>query len=256
MNIFLLKLILTPTLIGMVSLAGRRWGAFISGWLVGLPLTSGPICLFLALSHGESFGRDAAIGIMAGSVSQSMVCLAYAWVCRSRSWPKALLISLAVFGAVTLFFDACRLPVEWQFLLIIPALFTIYRVMPPTAEIKVLPRGLPFWDIPARMIVATLFVLGLTGVSEKLGPHMTGLLAPFPLYVLILSVFAHYFDGPETVNRILKGMLQGMFSFIIFFMIIVKLIERLGIGMTFLLAITAALGLQALIAWARKRWNI
>ena len=44
-----IKLLLTPILIGMVSLAGRRWGPAISGWFVGLPLTSGPVMLFLAL---------------------------------------------------------------------------------------------------------------------------------------------------------------------------------------------------------------
>jgi len=37
------KLLLTPALLGLVSLAGRRWGPAVSGWLVGLPLTSGPV---------------------------------------------------------------------------------------------------------------------------------------------------------------------------------------------------------------------
>jgi hypothetical protein len=35
----LLKLTLAPVLIGLVSLAERKWGAGISGALVGLPLT-------------------------------------------------------------------------------------------------------------------------------------------------------------------------------------------------------------------------
>jgi hypothetical protein len=49
METLALKLVLTPTLIGATSLAGRKWGAAVSGWLVGLPLTSGPVALFLAL---------------------------------------------------------------------------------------------------------------------------------------------------------------------------------------------------------------
>ena len=43
-----LKLVLTPLLIGMASVAGRRWGPVVSGWLIGLPLTSAPVVLFLA----------------------------------------------------------------------------------------------------------------------------------------------------------------------------------------------------------------
>jgi hypothetical protein len=31
------KLLLTPLFVGLISLAGRHWGAQVSGWLVGLP---------------------------------------------------------------------------------------------------------------------------------------------------------------------------------------------------------------------------
>lgn len=33
----LLRIVVTPALIGAASLAGRRWGQAVSGWLVGLP---------------------------------------------------------------------------------------------------------------------------------------------------------------------------------------------------------------------------
>src|SRR5262249_23921725 len=41
MNTLLLKLIVTPVLIGAASLAGRRWGETLSGWFSGLPLDLG-----------------------------------------------------------------------------------------------------------------------------------------------------------------------------------------------------------------------
>ncbi|HEX6121994.1 MAG TPA: hypothetical protein VFY89_02485, partial [Ktedonobacterales bacterium] len=70
MPMFWLKLLLTPAFIGGASLAGRRWGVVVSGLLVGLPLTSGPIALFLALDHGASFATAAALGILAGGISE------------------------------------------------------------------------------------------------------------------------------------------------------------------------------------------
>ena len=54
------KLLLTPLLIGAVSLAGRRWGPSVSGWLVGLPLSSGPVVFFFALEQGNRFASTAA----------------------------------------------------------------------------------------------------------------------------------------------------------------------------------------------------
>lgn len=48
-----LKLFLAPVLIGLVSIAGRRWGPAVGGWLVSLPLTSAPVILFLAPNSGR-----------------------------------------------------------------------------------------------------------------------------------------------------------------------------------------------------------
>ena len=47
----LFKIFLAPVLILLVSLAGRKWGHGVSGWLLGLPLGSGPIlpCVRLLL---------------------------------------------------------------------------------------------------------------------------------------------------------------------------------------------------------------
>ena len=93
MDGLVLKLVLTPALIGAVSIAGRRWGPGVSGWLVGFPLTSGPIAFILALEHGVEFAAAAAAGSMAGASAQSAFCVAYGrsagrwhWGPR-RSWP-------------------------------------------------------------------------------------------------------------------------------------------------------------------------
>jgi hypothetical protein len=53
--LLLLKLCLTPILIGGVSLAARRWDPSVGGWLVAMPLTSGPVALYIALDHGNAF---------------------------------------------------------------------------------------------------------------------------------------------------------------------------------------------------------
>jgi hypothetical protein len=37
MDSLALKLVLTPALIGIASLVGRRWGPTVSGWLVRYP---------------------------------------------------------------------------------------------------------------------------------------------------------------------------------------------------------------------------
>ena len=55
-----LKLVLTPLLIAAASLAQRKWGGLAGGLIAGLPLTSAPVSVFLALEHGPAFAAHAA----------------------------------------------------------------------------------------------------------------------------------------------------------------------------------------------------
>src|SRR6185437_1795920 len=90
MEILLLKLSVTPLLIAMASLAGRRWGETVSGWFIGLPLTSGPVFWFLALEQGTGFAAAAARGCLAGAAGEAGFCLFYAAAARHAGWVRSI----------------------------------------------------------------------------------------------------------------------------------------------------------------------
>jgi hypothetical protein len=92
--------------------------------------------------------------------------------------------------------------------------------------------------------VATGFVLLLTGMAPALGPRLTGLLAPFPLYGLVLAVFAHRLHGPAAAIAVLRGLVFGLFGFAGFFLALAALIERAGVGPAFAAAVALTLALQ------------
>ena len=107
MTIFILKLIMAPIMIGLASLAGRRWGSAISGWLVGLPLTSGPVIFIIALSQERAFTHDAVQGVLSGIFSLIVFALVYAWATRQLNWILSFAASIIVtLLAVTLSLDA------------------------------------------------------------------------------------------------------------------------------------------------------
>ncbi|HEX6510708.1 MAG TPA: hypothetical protein VF157_00290, partial [Chloroflexota bacterium] len=73
-------------MIAAATLAGRRWGPSLSGWLVGLPFTSGPVVFFLALERGTGFAATAALGVVLGVTSQAVFGLAYIRTAVGRGW--------------------------------------------------------------------------------------------------------------------------------------------------------------------------
>jgi hypothetical protein len=78
----LLKILLTPALVAVTTLLARRWGPGIGGTMAGLPLTSTPVSIFLALEQGPMFAATAAFGTLLGLLSQAALCLAYSWSAR------------------------------------------------------------------------------------------------------------------------------------------------------------------------------
>jgi uncharacterized membrane protein (GlpM family) len=248
-GLFLLKLLVTPTLIGAASLAGRRWGQGVGGVIVALPLTSGPIAFFLVLEHGPGFAAGAALGSLAGALAQGVFCLGYAALAFRGGWPAAFAVGALAFAAAGAALQALALPLWPLTALVMGGLGVAMLLMPRGAEAR-RPSPPPRWDIPARMVVATALVLALTAAAATLGSRLSGLLATFPVYAGILAVFAHGQDGPGPATRALRGLLAGLFGFGAFFVVLAALIERAGTLRAFAAALAVTLVLQGAALWA------
>jgi len=249
---FALKLVVTPVLVGVASLAGRRWGSAVSGWLIGIPFTSGPIAFFLALDPGPRFAAATATGIMAGAISQAAFCLAYAWVAQRSRWPAALASAVIAFAAATAVLRSVDLTPTGFAMVNVIALVVALFLMPATASRATGGVTFPRWDLPARMLVATLFVVALTEAAPLLGPRFTGLLAPFPLYGTVLAVFAQRLEGREAAVAVVRGLVLGLFAFTGFFLALTLLLPA-GIAVAFAAAIAVALVVEGASLVAGRR---
>ena len=249
----MLRILLAPALIGAASLAGRRWGPAVSGWLVGLPLTSAPVTFLLALEHGPAFAAQVALGTLAGTLSQVLFAVVYAWLARRHGWGLAFVAGSLAFAAVTAALVGVSVPLaalacaaSVALALGLYAMPTVAR--PATAAVAPPPR----WDLPARMLVATLIVGGLVGVAPALGPRVTGMLSPFPVYAAILTVFAHRGQGASAAIGVLRGLLAGLFGFVGFFVVVAGSIERVGVAAAFVVATLVALAAQLVTLWGLR----
>jgi uncharacterized membrane protein (GlpM family) len=247
------KVVATPLLIGGASLAGRRLGHHVGGWLVGLPMTSGPVAFFLATDHGASFARGAAVGMMAATSSQVAFALAYRFA-ASRGARQAALAGCVAFAAATLTLSSIHWQAPETFALVAASLAVGYaatsRCVPATrtADVAKPPR----WDIPVRMIAATAVVVLITGLAPTLGSHLAGLLSPFPVFAAVLAIFTHQTHGSYGAVQVLDGLLLGLFAAAVFFLVLALLLPVLGL-LAFAVATAAAIGTQAITMLAIPR---
>lgn len=253
MDILLLKLTITPALILLASLAGRRWGEAVSGWFVGLPLTSGPVCFFLALEQGTGFAAKSTLGSLAGAAAEAAFCLAYGIAAQRRAWPAALAAGSAAFAFGGAVLAETALPLVPSLAVVIAALATSLWLSPEFNATRAALPPPPRWDLPARVVVATALVLGLTALAPYVGPRLSGLLATYPAFAVVLTAFAHRNSGPAAANRVLRGLMIGLFSFAGFFAVLGRTIEPFGIAGGFAAASAVALMIQGISLWAMQR---
>jgi hypothetical protein len=253
MNLLLLKLDVTPALIGLASLAGRKWGHAVSGWIVALPLTTGPIVFFLALTHGVAFAADTAAGILAGGFSLVAFTIAYGRIAMHWTWPPTLMASTIAFLIMTAILRPVHVPLVPLWVAVLVALLISIRLLPRDRDSGPPPEALPGrWDIPFRMLIATGFVVVITGLAPSLGPHLAGLLSPFPFFTATLAAFAQLQHGAAAAVSVLRGLLLGLFSYASFMFTLALLLVPAGIPAAFAVAVVVVIVFQAASLWLMR----
>ena len=254
MNLLVLKLVLTPALIALASLAGRKWGHAVSGWIVALPLTTGPIVFFLALSHGNAFAAETAAGILAGGFSLAAFVIVYGRLASRWTWPPTLAAASLAFLVTTAILRSVHLPLLPLWILVLTAYYLAFRSLPRDRDPRLQFGEIPaWWDIPLRMVVATGFVILITGLASRVGPHLAGLLSPFPFFTSTMAAFAQHQYGSVAAVSVLRGLLLGLFSFASFMFALSLLLIPAGVAAAFAAAVLAVVVLQAASLWLLRR---
>lgn len=236
MNILLVKVTLMPVVIGLVTLVSRRWGNKAGGLIASMPWIAGPILLFLILEHGKNFGIQAVPGILTGILSLIGFCYCYARLAPYLAGLWALLLSYLVFVLIALLFTAINLDLLTSYGVVMGSVLLTLRFFPTPAVAAPVVRRLPY-DLPIRMVVATLFVIGITGLAALLGPTWSGILTPFPIITSILAVFTQYLQGSSAAIVTLRGIVMGLLGFTTFLFLQAFLLPEFSVEQSFFLAL-------------------
>lgn len=233
-----LKLTLVPLLIYLVTLAGRRWGAAVAGWLSAFPIVAGPILLTLALEQGLPFAASSAEGTLLSVLAILVFCVLYAWASSRLAVAGSMLLALSGWGLAVAVLQTLRLPLGLAFVLVWCALLLALRLFPSAAPAA---GGARRNDLPWRMLAAAALVLLVTAGAARMGARLSGFFAMFPVMGSVLVGFAHAGSGRASAVALLRGMVCGFFGFSIFCVTLALQLRQGSLGFAFGLALACAL---------------
>ena len=239
------KVILSPLCVVGVSLAGRRWGLGVAGVLGGLPVVAGPILLVETLMHGTAFGAEAAAGALLGLIALAAFVVVYARLAPLLGPIRCVFCGWLAFVGLVAVLNLVQPPPALSLAAVCACFALGLRLLPAPASTPAVEEPPPWWDLPGRGLVALALVLSLTAVSGALGPHLSGLLAPFPILTCILAAFTHAHRGVEQVVLLSRGFLLGFYTFASFFFALALALQELPSATAFALAASVSLAVQA-----------
>lgn len=232
MPLLLLKIILAPAFVVIGTLAGRRWGPKLGGFMAGFPNTAGPILFFITLEQGAAFGARTAEASLLGLVALGSFALLYPHAAKRWPWWACLLAGWAAYIGVMLLLRHAHWPLWVEGAAALLALNGARWLQPTLPAPDHGPR-LRAWDLPLRGGMAIAIVLGLTGAAAVLGPQWSGLLTPFPVTTATLAVFAQIDGGAAAAERVVTGSLLGLNAVAVFMVVVALALPVWGLAGAF-----------------------
>lgn len=252
--LWIVKLTVTPLLVGLVSLAARRWGPTAGGLLMAMPWMTGPILFFIALERGPAFAHGMSIGIELGAAGIGLWAGAYASFARRAAWPLCLALAFSAYGLSGYLIGGVPFSLPAAAALAYASVIGGFLAIPRPPEPDAL-RTLPWWDIPVRMAATALLVALIILTSSLLGPQYSGIAATYPVIATVMTCFTHRRWGAPAAIRLLRAMLLSLTAFVSFFLVVGATVAEIGTVLAFVAAICTALAVSAaLLVLTRLGW--
>lgn len=258
MQLLLVKVLLSTALVAAATLVQRHYGHRASGFLVGLPITTAPYLLLVAIQHGSQFTIQSAQGVLQGQIALVLFLISYARAPVSWPWWLTLSSSTSLCLLTTILISKHLFPPLLTIGVLVLFWWATLRLWPITsAERAQVVQAR--WELPTRLLVTLLILVGLTQIAPHLGASLAGGLATLPVISIVLCAATHRSFGPSGPLQFLRGLLlslPGATSFALTVALLGPVINRyLALGFALIITLAVA-GWQGRHLWQGKRERI
>ncbi len=246
-----LRLALVPAAVWLASLAARRWGHAVSGYLGGLPLIGGPITFYLAMDYGPEFAARSATVTLAAILGQAAHLVTFAHVGQRARWPVALACGWAAFASTSIAVTFLPLTPALALGLGLAGLGIAWRYLPRIDGEATRP-AIPAAELRLRLAAAFGLAVLILWAARAFGPVVSGVLLSVPVTGSIMPPFTLALYGRHSVARLMRGFVVGLTGFAAFFFVLGLTLVAWGTTAAFAAAIAAAMATVLAVSWLAR----
>lgn len=250
----LAKMAATAFIVVSASVIAERSSSLIAAMVATLPVSAGPVYVFLALEHDAAFIGQAALGSMGASVAAWLYCVAYVRAAQNLGTVPSVGLALLAWFATAFVLKQAALPVLANLLLMM-AVFgaSLFLTRPYLLATPLSPTARTWYALPVRAVAVALLVAAVTSISASIGPDWSGLLATFPIVLSSLAVILQPRIGGPATAAAMANAVPGLFGLGLGLVLVHMTAVPLGSALALLLGLGVSILWNLGLIWRSRK---
>lgn len=247
------KMGVTAAFVVGATVTAERAGPLVGGLVSTLPISAGPVYVFLALDHDAQFLADSAVATLAINVANAIFAMSYAVLAQRRPLALSLAPAFGIWLVLAWIIHLVKWDLWSALLLNIATLGVCIRIARPYRKVAA-PRVRARWhELALRAAAVALLAGGIVMFSFRIGPAASGILAVFPIVLISVIVIMHRRVGGKASAAVLANAVLGLVGFIFACAALHFAAVPMGAAAALLVALSASIGWGLLVYAARMR---
>ena len=250
--ILIVKMAVTAGFVLAATVTAERVGPLIGGLVATLPISAGPVYVFLALDHDAHFIAQSAVASLAINAANVIFAMVYALLAQTCS--RAVSMALAFLAWLIL--ASIVLSIHWTFagvaainVIVIGACLWLAR---PLRHVRVKGFRTRWTDLALRAGLVAALVGVVVTFSFQLGPDGSGILAVFPVVLLSIMFILHNRVGGPAAAAVMANAVLGLLGFAFACTVLHFAADVFGSAIGLTLALVTSIGWSLSVLLARR----
>lgn len=248
----IVKMAVTAAFLLAATITAERAGPLIGGLVATLPISAGPVYIFLALDHDSAFIAQSALGSLVTNALNVLFAATYALLAQKRP------LAVCVAGAFAVWIGLSYLLglVHWTLPLVIVFNIVVIGasliVVQPLRHVRVAAVQARWYDLVLRAGMVALLVGTVVTLSYTIGPVVSGNLAVFPIVLTSIMLILHGRIGGPATAAIMANAVVGLAAFAVALLALHLTAVPLGAPLAMALALAVSVGGNLLLYVTRR----
>ena len=249
----IVRMAVTAAFLLAATVTAERAGPLIGGLVATLPISAGPVYIFLALDHDAHFIAQSALGSLVTNAINVLFAVTYALLAQKRPLSASLAGAFVVWIALSLATGAFGWTLPRAIVFNVVVIGASLVIVHPLRHVRVAAVQARWYDLLLRAAMVAVLVGVVVTLSFTIGPAASGTLAVFPIVLTSIIIILHRRIGGKATAAIMANAVIGLGGFALAVITLCLTAERFGSPIALGLALAVSVGCNMLIYFVRQR---